>query len=381
MYQINRTTNTIIKLDEKTFFDLGFKEREHLQEWLAKNPEALGEELLIIQKEFDGFNDTHERIDLLAVDKQGNLVVIENKLDDSGKDVTWQVLKYASYCSSLSIDNIKDMYQDYLRKTGTNDSATDKLAIFFDKEFEDIILNQGSTQRIIMVAGKFRREVTSTVLWLMNFNMRIQCFKVTPYAQGDQLFLNFEQILPIKDAEDYTISMASKAQDEIALQESSKTRYTIRTEFWTLFLKKANAKNSLWNNISPSWDSWIGIGIGMSGVSLNIAATKHYCRTEIYFNYGSRDKNKEFFDFIKSYKQEIETNFGAELVWERMDDNVTCRIGCRMDDVSIYDKEDWDKMTDFLVTTSQKMEEAFRVPVQKLSRYSKKGDHDKQFQV
>lgn len=53
-----------------------------MQEWIANNPESLDEELLIIQKEFDGFNDTNERLDLLALDKQGNLVVIENKLDD-----------------------------------------------------------------------------------------------------------------------------------------------------------------------------------------------------------------------------------------------------------------------------------------------------------
>lgn len=42
-----------------------------------------------MQKEFDGFSDTRERSDLLALDKDGDLVVIENKLDDSGNDVTW----------------------------------------------------------------------------------------------------------------------------------------------------------------------------------------------------------------------------------------------------------------------------------------------------
>jgi RecB family endonuclease NucS len=92
MYLINKSKNRISKLDEKTFTELGFREREHLQEWLANNPDALGEDILIIQKEFNGFNDTNERLDLLGVDKQGNLVVIENKLDDTGKDVTWQVL-------------------------------------------------------------------------------------------------------------------------------------------------------------------------------------------------------------------------------------------------------------------------------------------------
>ena len=75
MYQINPQTNELIELSEKRFSELGFKEREHLQEWLAKAPTALGEELLIIQKEFDGFDDTRERLDLLALDRNGNLVL------------------------------------------------------------------------------------------------------------------------------------------------------------------------------------------------------------------------------------------------------------------------------------------------------------------
>jgi hypothetical protein len=53
MYRINKAENKISKLEENTFSDLGFKEREHLQEWLADNPSALGEELLIIQKEWE----------------------------------------------------------------------------------------------------------------------------------------------------------------------------------------------------------------------------------------------------------------------------------------------------------------------------------------
>ncbi len=84
MYIIDREKNRISKLEEKTFHELKFKEREHLQEWIANNPSSLGEVLLIIQKEFNGFGETNERPDLLALDKLGNLVIIENKLDDSG---------------------------------------------------------------------------------------------------------------------------------------------------------------------------------------------------------------------------------------------------------------------------------------------------------
>jgi RecB family endonuclease NucS len=90
MFKISKSMNSIEPLHSKTFSELGFRERSHLQEWIAKRPSCLGEELLIIQKEFSGFADTFERLDLLALDKQGSLVLIENKLDDTGRDVTWQ---------------------------------------------------------------------------------------------------------------------------------------------------------------------------------------------------------------------------------------------------------------------------------------------------
>lgn len=86
-FKINTEANSIMPLTARTFGDLGFKERSNLQEWIAKEPSCLGEELLVIQKEFAGFSDTHERLDLLALDKQGSLVLIEKKLDDTGRDL------------------------------------------------------------------------------------------------------------------------------------------------------------------------------------------------------------------------------------------------------------------------------------------------------
>ena len=190
-----------------TFTELGFKERGHLQEWLEGNPESLGEDLLIIQKEFSGFNDTNERLDLLALDKKGNAVIIENKLDDTGRDVTWQALKYASYCSTLTKEQIRNIYQQYLDKRGQGEEATNKLSEFFNNaEYDELTINHRQSQRIILVAGSFRKEVTSTVLWLLNYKIKMQCFKATPFALDNQLFLTLEQIIPTKDAEDYTIS-------------------------------------------------------------------------------------------------------------------------------------------------------------------------------
>ena len=130
MFNIDRETNDIQHLKSESFSSLGFKERAHLQEWIAKTPMCLGEDLLVIQKEFAGFSDTQERLDLLAIDKFGCLVIIENKLDDTGKDVTWQALKYASYCSSLSNDNIAKIFQDFLIIRGRTEKSEDLISEF-----------------------------------------------------------------------------------------------------------------------------------------------------------------------------------------------------------------------------------------------------------
>ena len=39
MYIIDKPNNSIKKIEEKTFHELGFKERSNLQEWIAKDPE------------------------------------------------------------------------------------------------------------------------------------------------------------------------------------------------------------------------------------------------------------------------------------------------------------------------------------------------------
>ena len=72
--------------------------------------------------------------------------------------------------------------------------------------------------------------MTSTVLWLMNFKLQVQCFKVTPWSMGDDLFLNVEQIIPVKDTQDFVIGLADKAQDEVQTSSAEAARNTIRRE-------------------------------------------------------------------------------------------------------------------------------------------------------
>lgn len=355
MYLINKNENRISKIEEKTFSELGFRERNHLQEWLANNPEAFGEDILIIQKEFSGFNDTNERLDLLGLDKQGNLIIIENKLDDSGKDVTWQSLKYASYCSTLTKEQIVRIYQDYLTKQNIGENAEENLLEFFNSaDLSEIIINSGSKQRIILVAGNFRKEVTSTVLWLMNYNLRIQCFKVKPLQLGEQFFLEIKQIIPVKEAEEYQIKIAEKTQEEIIQQESSKAIDSLYSDFWKHLLAIMNAKSELFKEISPSTRGYVGTNSIVSGARFyfSISKTKRYARVELYIN------KKPIFQELVSMRQEIEALFGNNLVWEEMKND--CRIKFVKEAVDFEDRDDWNAIINFMIDTMIRFYDSFQ---------------------
>lgn len=359
MFKIDRNTNAITPLEQKSFSSLGFREREHLQEWIAKHPSSLGEDFLIIQKEFSGFDKTQERLDLLALDKQGSLVVIENKLDDSGRDVVWQSLKYASYCSGLSVANIKAIYQDYLNAVSPGSNAEENISEFLEaQDFEDVALNKGVTQRIIMIAANFRNEVTSTALWLLNFNVRIQCMKVTPYSMGEDLFLNIEQIIPTKDAEEYMIGMAEKAQDDVTSAKEEKTRHHIRREFWAKLIPAMNTSSSnLYQNISPSAYNWIGAGSGIRGVGFNFSISKTYARAELYIDTGEQNANKMIFDTLFSQRADIENVYGGTLEWERLDDKRASRVKAEQP-ANVFDRDQWDEMIAFMVDAMCRLEKA-----------------------
>lgn len=370
MYLIDKQKNRIEKIKQVTFSELGFKERGHLQEWLEANPEALGEDFLIIQKEFSGFNDTNERLDLLALDKKGNAVIIENKLDDTGRDVTWQALKYASYCSTLTKEQVRNIYQQYLDKRGQGEEATNKLSEFFNNaEYEELTINISQSQRIILVAGSFRKEVTSTVLWLLNFKIKMQCFKALPFALGEQLFLTVEQIIPTKDAEDYTISMVDKAQEDLSTQEELKERHHLRLEFWSKLLPKIKGKTTIFQNSSPSKDHWLSSGgTGISGLSYNFLVTKSYVGVELAISKSDTQANKRVFDELRKFEPEIMNDFGDTLSWERLDNKKMCRVAYSLQGVNLNHKDEWDKMMEFLIDNMIRLEKSMREPLKKVKR-------------
>ena len=128
---------------------------------------------------------------------------------------------------------IVDIYQQYLERYAGGGNAATLICEFMEvEELEETVLNSGNDQRMIFIAANFRREVTATVLWLINRGIRAQCFKVTPYAFGDELMVDIRQIIPTPEAADFMIGMSSKESDEKVAQDTQKKLHALRRDFW-----------------------------------------------------------------------------------------------------------------------------------------------------
>ena len=362
MFLIDTQNKKASLLEKKSFSELKLSERYDLQEWIVSNPYILGENLLIIQKEFDGFLDTNERLDLLALDENGKLVIIENKLDDSGKDVVWQALKYASYCAPLKKSDICEIYQRYLGAEGT---ASEKIAEFYDEQdYESIKLNPpGGDQRIILVAANFRKEVTSTVLWLRDHAIDITCVKVTPYQDGDKLYLDAEQVLPIQDIGDYQIRLTAKKQEDAIASKVEASRLKLLYRFWEKALPTLRVKTGIYNNVSPLRENSLTGGSGHSGISFISTVKKDGARAEVWIATGDKDRNKGIYRELIDKKDSIESKFGGNLDWQELPDKKGCRICVHFQDYGLNDEEYWGEIILFLADNLAKLTAAFKAPL------------------
>lgn len=225
----------------KTGFDTEFlRERQDIQRLLKDHIAALGMDLLVIAEEFGEFQDSKRRIDLLAVDKNANLVVIELKRTVDGGHMELQAIRYAAMIANMTWDNAISAYENYLADAG---NAEQKLLEFlgWDEPQRD---GFGLSVRIILAAADFSKEITTSVLWLNQMELNITCVRLNLHKLNGELLLNVEQIIPLPEAESYQIELREKRRDIRVAQQGEKDRstytLTIQGEVYAAGFKKSD---------------------------------------------------------------------------------------------------------------------------------------------
>ena len=67
-------------------------------------------------------------------------------------------------------------------------------------------------------------------------------------------------------------------------------------------------------------------------------------------------------------KEEIENKFGAKLSWERLDEKRASRIKYEDPDANVFERDQWDKMIEFLIDGMIRFEAAMKEPLKKINR-------------
>ena len=222
------TTDAIQPIAEATFSGLGIAERADLQRLLRDQIEIIAPDTLVIAEEFGNWDDSRRRIDLLAIDRDANLVVIELKRTEDGGHMELQALRYAAMVSTLTFSQAVEVFGDYLRRR-TDDRAPEQTILEFlgweEAQEEDF----ATDVRIVLASAEFSREITTAVLWLNDRNLDIRCVRIKPYGDPQNMLLDVQQIVPLPEAQDYQVRVRERHQRERASRRVSRdyTRFDV----------------------------------------------------------------------------------------------------------------------------------------------------------
>lgn len=164
-----------------------------LEEWLESNPDGIVEDgrILIIGRQvvtnFGGF------IDLLGLDRKGDVVVVELKRDRTPRDTIAQTLEYASFAERLDSAQLEGVLRSYL-----NDESL-SLAEHHREYFElgsDEAIAFNKDQRIVIVGQRVTPEIRQTATFLRSKGIRVTCVEFAFFqATGGTRLLSQEIVV------------------------------------------------------------------------------------------------------------------------------------------------------------------------------------------
>jgi len=310
------TIKQIGKIKKLSIRDI-WKREEEFTKWLEKNIDSLSEVLgfdinIISREERVG----PFKVDLYGEDKGGNKVIIENQFEETDHTHLGQILTYTvNLEANVCIWVVEDPVEEHANVIDWLNEITPDNLLFYLVKIEVIKIGQDSP--------------------------------VSP------LFT--------------IIKRPTRAKKQIGKEEKEYAeRHVVREKFWTQFLSEINKSNSICRNLSPVKEAWIGSSLGMGGVGLNLVVSKKYARVEVYMNRGEKQENKRVFDLLFKMKEKIEEELGEKLDWQRMDENVTCRIAIEKSGLNVFNEDDWPKMNKFMIEKFTRMHAIFKEALRKI---------------
>jgi hypothetical protein len=188
------------------------KLEENLRKWILDEPaEILGEDLRIIGREVT-LNESGDAVDLLAIDSDGNIVVIELKKGTIGRSVDFQALKYAAYTSGWGQSELEEQFEEYKQRPGSEYDNALSFGGLLDK-FANKDYDINKDQRLIIVGEATGDRFKQVSEWLEQKGIDITVIEVQLYEDDKNIYLTTDRIVASNSRDtsyDQTASQAWK---------------------------------------------------------------------------------------------------------------------------------------------------------------------------
>ena len=205
--------------------------------------------------------------------------------------------------------------------------------------------------------SEVERLVHKTIDRLTDLRIRAnrEFFNITP-AEALNILRDISETLDDAEIQEYAAATASIPDTR---PDDGQSRHQRRKEFWAEFIQYCKDHDGLYAGNSPVGDNWIGKSLRVSnGVSVNAVIGYDFARHEVYINSGNKEHNKKVFDYTYAHKDELQAQVSQPLIWERLDDKVTCRIKVETL-VKVFELDDRTPVFEFLTKAADEMYTAF----------------------
>ena len=163
-------------LKEITKSKLNLEER--IENWLEIDISIIADDLLVIGRQVE--TDFGGIIDILCLDAAGDLVIVELKRDKTPREITAQVLDYASWVKDLSNEGVTEIANHYFNKdTNLEDAYRNKFGINYPEVIND-------SHKIMVVASAIDSNSERIIKYLSDtYGVNINAITFSFYISDD----------------------------------------------------------------------------------------------------------------------------------------------------------------------------------------------------
>jgi hypothetical protein len=310
------TTKGLGRLEAVPVRSVWNHEAHNFTPWLLGNADRLGE-ALGIDIEFDaaehavgGFS-----LDLIGRDlTNDSILMVENQLEGTDHIHLGQVVTYAAGTGASTVVWIATSFRDEHRQAlDWLNSQTNEDTHFFGVELGLVRIGNSEPAPILRVVAQpndWQKVVRASAA-------------AAPHKEG--------------------------------------SRGALYRAFWAKYLDRVHSEHPHWTKakVAPT-DNWMTQPSFIRGTTFApVFSQGAKLRSELYIDTGDKAENEALFDALFTKRSQIETNYGRELDWQRLEN----RRACRITDITtgdVGDEASHDAFIEWLLQSGDKLRAALK---------------------